>query len=58
MRLKEGSVVPINLHCGHRQVTVTLLQGTQQIRCPECGESTSVHININSEGEVSRLETC
>ena len=34
MGLKEGSVVPVNLFCGHGQVSDVLLHGKQRIKFP------------------------
>lgn len=53
MGLKEGSVIPVNLYCGCCEVRVTLLHGKQAIKCPHCGKTTVVVIEINLKDEVS-----
>ena len=57
MAMKEGSIVPVNLRCGCAQVSVTMVRGTQRVRCPKCQKDTEVRIEINKQGDVSRLET-
>jgi LSD1 subclass zinc finger protein len=57
MGLKEGSIVPVHLRCGCTQVSVTLLQGAQRIRCPKCHADTAVVITIDKNREVQKLET-
>lgn len=56
MGLKEGSVVLVNLRCGCQQYSVTLLNGDQRIRCPQCGQDTKIVVRINSDDEVSRFD--
>lgn len=56
MGLKEGSIVPVNLFCGCCEVRVTLLHGKQTIKCPQCGKTTVVVIEINSKDEVRYLK--
>lgn len=58
MGLKEGSIVLINLHCGCCERRVTLIDGLQEIKCPECGKETYVEISVNSKGDVERLNVC
>ena len=57
MGLKEGSVMPMTLRCGHQQVMITILHGTQRVACPQCGKTTEISIRINSNDEVSNLST-
>ncbi|MBZ0265833.1 hypothetical protein K8I28_14315 [bacterium] len=57
MGLKEGSIVPVNLRCGCRQVSVTLLKGVQRVKCTECGKSTEIIIRVDSKSDVSDLTT-
>jgi hypothetical protein len=57
MALKEGSIIPVNLRCGCRQVSITLLNGEQRVRCPDCGKDTLIEIRVNSKGDVERVDT-
>ena len=55
MGLKEGSVVPVNLACGHGQISVTLISGHQRVRCAECGQTTYINISTDRDGNVTKL---
>lgn len=56
MRVKEGSIVPVNLRCGHGQVNVVLLNGVTRVRCTKCGKDTEILIKINENGEVDNFD--
>lgn len=52
MRVKEGSIVPINLFCGHGERRVVVLDGKKKLVCPKCGKTIFVNIAVNSKGDV------
>jgi len=56
MGLKEGSVFPVNLFCGCDERRITAIHGKQVIKCPQCGKTTVVLIEINSKGEVGSMK--
>jgi len=58
MQLQEGSVVSVNCaKCGKETFKVTVIQGTQRIRCTEYpGYVTVVSVQKSDKGDV-HIET-
>ena len=50
MNLAEGSVVLIQLQCGHGEKRVMVMEGTQKIDCPKCGRTTDIRFDRKSDG--------
>lgn len=57
MGLMEGSRIAVNLYCGCKEVSVTLLHGNQKIKCPDCGTLTIVDIKQNAKDQTFALNT-
>jgi len=50
MGLAEGSIIMITLRCGCSERRVTVIQGHQQIVCPECNRQTDIFFEKDRDG--------
>jgi len=50
MKLAEGSIIMITLRCGCSERRVTVIQGHQQILCPECNRKTDIYFEKDRDG--------
>jgi hypothetical protein len=50
MRLVEGSTVVVHCsECGRHEWAITVLEGSQRLHCPECGQPTVVEFSLGDD---------
>ena len=54
MELEVGSVVPVNLECGCAEKRITLIRGTQDIKCSRCGKTTHIKVYVDDDDATVR----